>query len=71
MIRVSKTDTDIEWTDTDTIFSNYPGYTDTDIRIFVIRYTQWKAIEFLITNHYKVFLHSILLKHNQFHVKIV
>ena len=26
--RVSKTDTDSEWTDTDTIFSNYPGYTD-------------------------------------------
>ena len=28
MIRVSKTDTDSEWTDTDTIFSKYPGYTD-------------------------------------------
>ena len=26
--RVSKTDTDIEKTDTDTIFPNYPGYTD-------------------------------------------
>ena len=37
MSRVSKTDTDIEWTDTDTIFSNYPGYTDTDTRIFVVQ----------------------------------
>ena len=26
--RVSKTDTDIKMTDTDTIFPNYPGYTD-------------------------------------------
>ena len=28
MIRVSKTDTDSKKTDTDTIFPNYPGYTD-------------------------------------------
>ena len=28
MTRVSKTDTDSEWTDTDTIFPNYPGYMD-------------------------------------------
>ena len=28
VIRVSKTDTDSDWTDTDTIFPNYPGYTD-------------------------------------------
>ena len=28
LTRVSQTDTDSEWTDTDTIFSNYPGYTD-------------------------------------------
>ena len=27
-IRVSKTDTDSKKTDTDTIFPNYPGYTD-------------------------------------------
>ena len=36
LISVSKTDTDSEWTDTDTIFSNYPGYTDIRLRrIFV------------------------------------